>query len=211
MKLNKKTVRVNKRKNNDNSRSNRQIGRQWSEASVRYQLDKFEFRKSDRHRFVSNPAITVVQQVYHRPVEPIERRVVSNRHVERPDDLSLLLRFKAFLLELNELLCCVARDQVASSSMFNRARPACGTSFIRAFRASIRRLLMLPAPRSRKRNGADPCCGSLTISSAAAASRRLRFIDTTDSSSSRCKFSRLSSYRDVNASSRHTWGSMHQR
>ena len=79
---------------------------------MRYQLDLLQFRESDRDRLVGDPAVIVVQQVHHRTVEPIERRVVRDRHIERLHDLSLLFCFDASMLELDELSRCVAHDQV---------------------------------------------------------------------------------------------------
>ena len=90
-----------KRKEKENSKNINITGRQRSEAGVRDQLDVFEFRESDSHRLVRDPAVIVVQQVHNRPVEPINRRVVSDGHVERPHDLGLLFRFDASLLQLD--------------------------------------------------------------------------------------------------------------
>ena len=81
----------------------------------------------------------------------------------------------------------------AFRSMFSKASLACDTSFSRAFRASTRRLLMPPAKRNTKWNGAKTCCILLTISSAASASRRLRPTDAPDSSYSRRESLSLSS------------------
>ena len=118
------------------------------------------------------------------------RRVDSQRHVEKPNDLSLFNRCDAFLLELNKLPRGVASDQVGLQQHVNTARlesaPASGE------RASTRRLLTLPVPRTTKWNGADPRCVSLMISSAASASRRLRSTYAPNSSSSSSEFPSLS-------------------
>ena len=78
---------------------------------MRHQLAVFKFREFDFHRFVRDPAVIVVQQVYYCPIKPIERRVVSDRHVKRSDNFHFLLHIGASLLELDELSSCVVRDQ----------------------------------------------------------------------------------------------------
>ena len=94
------------------NQSNRQAAIKSKRAtpSMRHQLDVFKFREFEHHRYVSDRDVVIVQQFHNRLVELFVRRVVSDRHVERPDNLSGLLRCDALLLKLYKLCRCVARD-----------------------------------------------------------------------------------------------------